>query len=67
MNSMIILFTHYIYEKLNRVKNISLYDLSTDFNTRAEGCDIKMKYNDLRPCDVYVKTLTSFFINTRYL
>ena len=64
---MIIFFIHCVYKKLDRIKNISLYDLSTNFNTRVKKCDIKVKYNDLRSCDIYIKTLTLFVINTRYL
>ena len=53
--------------KLNRIKNISLYDLSTDFNTRIKKCNIKMRYNVLRLYNIYIKILILFFINTNYL
>ena len=49
---MIIFLIRCVYEKLNRVKNISLYNLSTDFNTRVKEYNIKIKYNNLRLCDL---------------
>ena len=51
------IFYNCVYKRLNRVKNILLYDLSIDFNTRA-GCDIEIKYNNLRSYNVYIKVLT---------
>ena len=48
------------------MKNILLYNLLTDFNTRAK-CDVKIKYNNLRLYNVYIKALISFFIIIRYL
>ena len=53
--------------KLNRIKNILLYDLSTNLDSRVKKCDIKMKYVILRPCDVYIKISTLFLINTNCL
>ena len=64
---MIVFFTHCVYEELNRIKNILLYDLSINFNTRIKECDIKMKYNVLRPCETYIKILKLFFININCL
>ena len=67
MNFIIIFFIRYVYKKLNYIKNISLYNLLINFNTRVKEYNIKMKYNVLRLCDIYIKTLTSFFINIDYL
>ena len=56
----------YIY-KLNRIKNILLYNLLINLNTRVKECDIKMKYDVLRLCDIYIKTSISFFVNINCL
>ena len=62
---MTIFFARYVCEELNCVKNISLYDLSINFNTRVKEYNIKMKYNNLRLYDAYIKALTLIFINIR--
>ena len=64
---MIVFSACYVYKRLNRVKNISLYDLSINLNTQKEECDIKMKFDDLRSCDVHIENSTLFLINTRCL
>ena len=40
---MTVLPTHRVREKLNRVKNISLYGLLINLNTRAGGGDVEVK------------------------
>ena len=64
---MIIFFIYCVYKRLNHIKNILLYDLLINFDTRIKKCDIKMKYNNLRLYNIYIKVLILLFINIRYL
>ena len=57
---MIIFFARYIYERLNRVKNTSLYDLLTNLNTRIKGCDINVRCNNLRPYNLFSMFISKF-------
>ena len=40
---MTILFTYYVRERLNRIRNILLYNLLIDLNTRIEKCNTKIR------------------------
>ena len=52
---------------LNRVRNISLYDLSTDLSKRAGGCGVEVRYGGLRPCDAHAKAPAPPLASTRLL
>ena len=34
---------------------------------RVKECDVKIKYNVLRSCDIYIKISTLFFVNINCL
>ena len=57
---MIVFSIRYVYKELNRVKNISLYDLSINFSTRVKKYNVKMKCNDLRLCDLFSIFISKF-------
>ena len=60
---MIVFFAYCVYEGLNCARNISLYDLLTNFSTRVEGggCKDKVRHN------IFVTKFSNYFLSTHVI